>query len=279
MKNIFLVLLVFIFACTRGPDNGSDDVIARVYDEDLYKSELDGIVPPGTSIRDSLLITKNFINNWIRQNLIVYQAEKNLTDEQKDFSKQLETYRNSLIIYQYESNLIKQKLDTVVTDEEIEDYYEKNKNNFELKDDIVKINFVKLNIDSPFVDKIKNFLISDIAEDKDSLAIYCDMAAEEYFLDNETWVLFNNLTKNIPIKTYNQEIFLKNNRFIEITDTPYLYLINFIDFKIKESISPLSIEKENIRSIILNKRKMELIKNMENEIFNYALKNNKFEIY
>ena len=105
------------------------------------------------------------------------------------------------------------------------------------------------------------------------------MVAEEYFLDNETWVLFNNLTKNIPIKTYNQELFLKNNRFIEITDVPYHYLINFIDFKIKESISPLSIEKENIRRIILNKRKMELIKNMENEIFDYALKNNKFEIY
>ena len=100
-----------------------------------------------------------------------------------------------------------------------------------------------------------------------------------YFLDDETWILFDNLLRFVPIKTYNKEAYLQNHLKIELKEDPYIYFVNFSDFKIKEGISPLSFEKENIRQIIINKRKLNIIRHMREEVFQTALENNDFEIY
>lgn len=271
--------LLFLLACQPGLRNDSEEILARVGDEYLYASELDGIFFPGVSAKDSLILSQNFINNWIRQKLLLKHAEKNLTSEQKDFSKQLKDYHNSLIIYKYETILIEQRLDTIVTEEEIEEYYNKNKNNFELKDNIVKVSYVKINVDSPEIDKIRFFIRSDSLQFRDSLEKYCSRYATKYFLDNESWILFDELIKEIPISTYNYEVFLKNNRYVEIQDNPYYYITNFNDFEIKDGISPLSFERENIINYIINQRKVKLVNDLKNKTFREAMENNKFEIY
>ncbi|MFH0864606.1 MAG: peptidyl-prolyl cis-trans isomerase, partial [Bacteroidota bacterium] len=112
-----------------------------------------------------------------------------------------------------------------------------------------------------------------------SLEDYCKKYAVNYFLDDSTWLYFSDLLKEIPVKTYNQEDYLKYNRFIEMEDSTYTYFLNIKDFEIKESVSPLSFEKNNVRKIILNKRKLELVEEIEESIFNDALKNEDFEIY
>ena len=274
-----LFFVLFLLACRSGLRNDSEEILARVGDEYLYASELDGIIFPGVSAKDSLILSQNFINNWIRQKLLLKHAEKNLTSEQKDFSKQLEDYRNSLIIYKYETILIEQRLDTVVTEEEIEEYYNKNKNNFELKDNIVKVSYVKINVDSPEIDKIRFFIRSDSLQFRDSLEKYCNLYATKYFLDNESWILFDELMKEIPINTYNYEVFLKNNRYVEIKDNPYFYIAYFDDFEIKDGISPLSFERENIINYIVNQRKVKLVNDLKEKTFREAMEKNKFEIY
>ncbi|MCD4747566.1 MAG: hypothetical protein K8R58_14820 [Bacteroidales bacterium] len=279
MKKAFLFIFIALSSCISDTSNNSENILARVNDDYLYESELTGFVPKGTSIKDSIVLVKNFINNWVLQKLIIHKAEKNLTDEDKNFDRQLEDYRNSLIIYQYESMLISQNIDTLVTDTEIENYYNANINNFELKNNIVQVIYIKLNIDNPKINKIRACLKSDKEKDKDSFEKYCEEYAVKYFLDEETWVYFDDLLQVVPIKTYNQEAYLKNNRNIEITDDPFIYLVKFIDFKIKEGVSPLSFKKENIRHLIINKRKLNLIKKMRQELFENAMENNNFEIF
>ena len=274
-----LFFLLFLISCQPGLRDDSEEILARVGDEYLYASELDGIIFPGVSAKDSLILSQNFINNWIRQKLLLKHAEKNLTSEQKDFSKQLEDYRNSLIIYKYETILIEQRLDTVVTEEEIEEYYNRNKKNFELKDNIVKVSYIKINVDSPEIDKIRFFIRSDSLQYRDSLEKYCRRYATKYFLDNESWILFDELIKEIPINTYNYEVFLKNNRYVEIKDNPYYYIAYFNDFEIKDGISPLSFERENIISFIVNQRKVKLVNDLKKKTFREAMEKNKFEIY
>ncbi|MFZ4412817.1 MAG: hypothetical protein ACOYOV_07015 [Bacteroidales bacterium] len=255
-----------------------EDVVATAFDYQLFKSDLKGIIPIGTTKSDSVAIIKNFINNWIRQKIVLNRAEKNLTSDQKDFTIQLENYRNSLLVYSYESKLINQLLDTVVSNEQIQAYYDKNADNFLLKDNIIKVNYVKLDVNSPNKTKIKSLLFSK-NENKNQLIDLCSKQAVNFYLEDDEWLLFNDLLKEIPIETYNQEAFLKNNRTIETVDENYYYLINVKDFKIKESISPLSFEKDNIRNIIINKRKLELINKMHNELFDEAVKKNDFKIY
>ena len=107
---IYSILVVIITACNTTVSNPeTEEVLARVHDKQLYKSDLIDIVPEGIGGTDSIAIVKNYLNNWVRNELILQKAESNLLDSQKDFKKQLENYRKSLIIYEYESNLIRQQ--------------------------------------------------------------------------------------------------------------------------------------------------------------------------
>ncbi len=267
-----------LFACS--PSKKSDEkAIARVYDDYLYVSDLEGIVPIGSSAKDSLVIVKSYIDSWIKSKLLIRNAEKNLTTDQKDFEQQIEDYRNSLILYTYEKELVTQKLDTSLSDTLISTYYEANKSEFLLKDNIVKVWYIKMPLKSANITTIRSLYKTDTEANKKTLEEKCSQFAANYYLDDESWLLFDDLLKEIPIKTYNQEDYLKNNRYIEMQDSLYNYFVNIKDFQVKESVSPLSFEKENIKSIILNKRKLALIEEMQNNLFKDALKENNFEIY
>lgn len=280
IKNLLLALsfcLIF-FSCNSKKD---DAILATAFDYTLYQSDIKGIVPEGSSKTDSISIIKNYINNWIKQKIVLHKAEKNLNSDQKDFTQQLEDYKNSLIIYSYETKLINQLLDTNISNEEIEKYYNENSENFLLKDNIIKVNYVKLEINSPMKAKFKNLVFSkkDDNGDKNQLVDLCTKYAVNFYLDDDAWLLFDDLLKEIPIETYDQEAYLKSNRTIETKDENFYYLINIKDFKIRESTSPISFEKENIKNIIINKRKLELVQNMHKEAFDQAVKNNDFKIY
>ena len=276
MKKLLLIILVFICACSSNKKN-EEHAIARVYNSFLYVKDLQGVIPNNVSGKDSILLVNEYIDGWIKQQLLINQAEKNLQDVQKDFTKQLEDYKNSLTIYRYETELIKQSLDTNVSDNEITEYYTKNKDNFELKENIVKVIYVKVPQSSP-LNIARLYIKSDKEADKKKLQDFCHKYAVNYYLEDGNWLLFNDILKEIPINTYNQEEYLKNNRLIEIKDSTYIYLLNIKGFMIKESLSPLSFEKGNIRDIIINKRKLKLIETMQNDVYNKALKNGDFEI-
>jgi len=252
--------------------------LARVYDDYLYLSDIKSLFPKKTSKADSIAFLNNYINTWVHNRLELKTAEKNLTASQKDFDKQLQEYKNSLIIYTYESELIRQKLNENITDEAITNYYNKNKENFLLKDNIVKVTYVKTRQKAASINKIKSLYKSEKEDDLFKLKELCDKDAVNYFLD-DVWLVFNDLMREIPIKTYNQEEFLKNNRFVEMKDSLYNYFLNIRGYKIKESVSPLSMEKENIKNILINTQKIELIKKTQDEIFSDAVKKNNFEIY
>ncbi len=278
---VFLPGILFIASCNyfskENEKAKNHQEVARVFDKHLYKDDLAKIVPQGTSYEDSLLIIKSYIDNWIRQNVVLHKAETNLSDEEKNVDDRLNEYRNSLITYIYESELIRQKLDTVVKDDEIDAYYKANPRNFELKDNIIKAIYVKTKKNAPKLNKLREWYKSGNSKDILLLEEYCHQFASDFSLDDKTWVLFDDLLKKIPIKTYDKEEYLKNNRYIEIDDSSNIYFVNIKGFMIKESLSPLSFEKENIRSLIINKRKLQLVQEMEKAAYDQALNNNDFE--
>ncbi|TAH41477.1 MAG: hypothetical protein EYC69_07510 [Bacteroidetes bacterium] len=253
--------------------------VAKAFDYILYLEDLNGIVPPSASKEDSITVTKNFIENWIRQKAVLHKAERNLDEEKKDVAKKLEEYRNSLLTYTYETQLVQQSLDTVVSEEEIEKFYESNRNNFELKDNIIKVIYIKLNKKSPKLNKARDWFKSNSAKDRKLLQDYCHQYALNYFLDDSTWLLFDDLLKEIPIKTYDKEQYLQNNRNIEIEDSSNIYMVSIKGFMMKNSTSPLSFERNNIRTMVINERKLKLIERMEQEAYDDARKGGDVEVY
>jgi hypothetical protein len=278
---LFCLLPFLILSCDVLPqkERNKDEAIARVYDTYLYADDLAGVIPAGTGKNDSVEMVTAYINNWVRQELLLKQAEDNLEESNRDFSKQIEQYRNSLIIYAYESELVKQKLDTVVSMSEIEEYYQKNQSNFHLRENIVLANYAILSKDSPLAARLKALLPATREADIEKLHTICQENGIEYMINDGTWMSFADLTRKIPLAVDDQQEFLKRNKYYEVKDTATLYLVAIAAYKTKESISPLNFEIENIRTIILNKRKAELLTRMEDDLFNDAVKRSKYEIF
>lgn len=276
---IFLSFVVLLQGCGQVMTTDKGAVIARVHDNYLYEDDIEGLIPVGASVHDSLLIIKNLTENWIRTQLMVIQAKKNLSGEQLNFDKQLEEYRNSLIIYRFETEFINQRLDTIVGNEEIEQYYNDHLSDFELKENIVRLQYVIIDNEQELESLFRQLFKMPDSLMIDSLEVYGKQYAKSYFLESDTWVSFDELLDIIPIETYNQELFLKGKKFITLSDEKYTYLVNFVDFKLKNEMSPLEFRRDDIVNLIINKRKLALIKQVREDIFMRAVENNEFEVY
>lgn len=282
IKHSEVVVLIFSFlfvSCSWLGGSNRGERVARVNNNYLYTSDLDGIVGPGTSASDSAVIIKRYIENWVRQQVYLEEAEKYLTEEQTDFHRKVEDYRNSLIIFTYENKFINSNLDTIIFPELMSEYYEKHKDEFKLKDHIVQVKFVKLPLDAPEVNRVRRLIRSDDEQDLPALEDYCINNAASYFLDINSWFVFNDILRDLPVNPQNQESFLRNNKFVERRDDFYRYFLYIIDYRLEGSTSPLAFQSDNIKAIILNHRKQNMISELRQQLYKDAASNNNFEIY
>jgi len=276
---IGIVFLLLLAGCDYFQKNSKEVVVAECYGKYLYESDLKGIVPENTSTLDSIQRVSNFIDSWIMRQVLVHQAENNLSKEALDLKKQLEEYRNSLVIYAYESQLINQKLDTVVSEDEITEYYEQNKEDFQLRNTMVRAAYVILDEECKQKD---NFL--KLMSDPDTLLLQnLDVLATYYavksHVDVDQWLRLDELTNIIPIEIFNAESFLKKNKFVCFDMNEYTYMVRFRDYLLEESISPMEMERNNIKSIILAHRKQALLDQMKVALYEKAKRSNAFKVY
>jgi hypothetical protein len=253
--------------------------IARVFDMYLYPSDIEGIVPPGTNSSDSILLVQSYIENWMRQSVILKQASDNVELDKDLLEQQLETYRQSLIIYSYEQKLIAQNLDTTVTSAQIKKYYDDNKGNFELKQSIIKASYVIIPKNALRIENAKRWFNSSKIKDRAELETYCMQFSSNYNLVDTAWIYLDELMKIIPLDRFSENSILQKNNYINFSDDENIYLIKIKDFMYKEEMSPLEFETDNIRNIIINKRKLELINKMENDVYQKARNDEDIEIY
>lgn len=279
---ILAFLLVSVFACNSLTQEDSEDkVIARVFDSYLYSSDVTYLFPEGTNSIDSARMIEQFMESWIRKQLILDKAKFNLSNDQSytEIENQLEDYRTSLIIYAYQKELIKQKLDTSISLNEIQNYYDENKTNFILEHDILRAKYIQLSLSAPNYQQVKQWCVSDDKEDIDSLEKYCHQFSNSFLLDDNTWILFENLKKEFPQNINISFQDLVQSDFTELNDSINRYLILVKSFKNRDEIAPLEYEISNIKNIILFKRKTDMIDKMEEQVYQNGINNNHFEIF
>ncbi len=286
IQHIAVALLgTFIIGCEYLTDTGSNgseqaSAVARVGNSFLYEAELEGLVPNGSSSQDSAFIIDRFIDNWIKKELVVQEASKNVQFDASKIERRVEEYRYALISYEYQRLRVEQALNSDITEDEIQNYYEQNLENFILKQNIIRGRFMKLAKEAQKKSDVRRWIKSSRPQDLEQLKSYAFQFALNYSLEDSTWLNFDEVIKNSPFSTISNKIqFLRRNRYIEETDSSYLYLFKIDEYKISDEISPLEFVKEDIRSIILNKRRVELAKNLENDIYERAKENEDFEIY
>ena len=283
MKRLGIVIgitfLLSLANCDYVEKNSKEVVVAECYGKYLFESDLKGIVPENSTIMDSIQRVSNFIDSWVRRQVLLHQAENNLNKEELDLDKQMEEYRNSLVIYAYESQLIQQKLDTVVGEDEIAEYYEQNKKDFQLRNTMVRVAYVILHEDCKQKDDFLKLL-----SDPDTLLLQnIDMLATSYaaksYLDVDQWMRLDDLTSIIPIEIFNAESFLKKNKFVCFDMNRHTYMVRFLEYLLEESTSPLELVSDNIKSVILAQRKQALIDKMHTSLYEKAKRDRAFEVY
>lgn len=263
-----LALLVLLPACSH-KDEDKSPVIASVYDQKLFASDLEGIVPAGLSLDDSIAIVNNYIDQWIRQAVILDKASKNVTD---NFERELREYKNNLLVYTYERQILDQNLDTVVTDAQIEEYYRQHRSDFTLKNSIVKAVYVVAPENAPAVAKLKKIIARSTFTEKDVIELEETASHNGFagYYDFETWIPFYTLQTTVPITAYNENLFLKQHRSITLSDDSLFYAARILDYKVTDDVSPLEFQRDNIRAIILNHRKVEALEHLRNDLLKEA---------
>jgi hypothetical protein len=281
MKHSLVAITVcsLLLSCTSHKANKEDIPVARVYDKYLYNSDLEDVVPNELSDIDSLTLVKDYIGKWVRKQLLLFKAETNLSEDDKNVEKQIDDYRTSLLVFKYEQSLIQQKLDTVITDKEVEKYFNENSSNFILNEHLVKALFIKVPRTAPDLWKLKRWCTSDDEGHLKELEAYCYNNAEKYDYFNDDWVEFKVIEEQLPKLYTNYSNILKSRNIYETWDQVYYYFVRFYDYKLEGTVAPLDYVENKIRSIIMNKRKIQYIKKLEAEVYNDALNHGNFNIY
>ncbi len=279
MKYLLFILLVALTGCTKRPVAQSEKPLARVFDKYLYPSDLKGVVPAGIPESDSASAANDFIDKWILKELLLGKAEVNLTDEEKSVEKQMEDYRSSLLIYAYQQRYLEEKLDTLVTNPEIEQYYTDNQSNFISSEPLMKGVFIKLSLKAPELYKVRQWYKSDDSESIKKLEGYCFAHAIVYDHFNEGWVNLNEVLRMMPSGGNINAGSIRYNKYVELRDNQYIYLLGVKEFVPEGTVTPFEIVKNDIHNIILNKRKVKLISELETSLYTDAQNREHFAIF
>jgi len=276
---LILLVIIFIVSCDSEEIVQEKAKVARVGSVYLYEEVLDEDVQNGLGKEDSLLFRNQLINNWIEEQIVLQKAEEVLPQDAKDVKDRLENYRKSLIIYAYEQQFIKERLDTAVSSIEIEEYYAAHKDDFMLKDYIVKALYLKVSKGTPDIEKPQLHFKLEQEADVNEMRYYADLYAVQFHYNPDQWLFFEDVLKVIPLEAVNTESFLRKKKKIMFEDDNFIYFVNITDFMLKDAISPLSFEKEKIKTILLNLRTIDLRNKLREDLYNDAIKAQQVETY
>ena len=276
----FVLTLIICSSCdyleVQEKEVNSSEIVAIVNTEKLFRKDLKEILPNNISKQDSIVLVNGYINDWAIKQLLLKKAETNSSkNDIEEINLLVKDYKESLLINNYKERLIKQQLDTVVNDEEIEGFYKENKENFKLNEELLKIKY--LHFDNNIINK-KEFTTlfkSDNIDDLEELEKQ-QLSFKYYQFNDSIWTRLDKVLLKLP---FSKEKLLKKTEFLQKQDSLGLYLVAIKDVLVRNDIAPLSYIKPTIRQMILHKRKIELIRDIEKILVKDATKNNNFKVY
>jgi len=285
VSRFFPVLLLLFFSsssCNRinrfWTEQVGEEVLAKVGDAQLTLTDLNTLSFPENP-GDSVLMLQSYIESWVREMVMLQAAERNLSDEMKTFNRRLEAYRRSLLIHTYQERVLATRLDTLIDYSEIEAYYQENPEDFELRYNLVQLAYITLPKAHRDLPKARQWMRSSRLPDQNRLLEFCRRHAIRYSLNDSSWIRMDEVERLFPLEYPSQEIFLRQNRFVELEDSTKTHLLHIMSYKIKESLSPIEFEIPRIRLILLNRRKRDRLRQLENELYEEAIKRDEVHIF
>jgi hypothetical protein len=261
-------------------DTEENKLLAEVYNKKLYFSDIENMLLPRGGEEDSLRWLNAIVDKWVKETLFLYEAERNLPSD-INIDALIKDYRATLIINQYEKNYVERQLDSIITEQELQGYYEENKEQYQLRTPIVRVNYILLSNKLPprIVRKIEElWKKSEQPSQNSELVSLVSKNSEAYFFDDSQWMTLADLTGKLPKGAINEQILQYTKNFI-LSDGSYFYYARILEMKSREEVAPLSYIKNQATRVILNKRKLDLINSRKRELFESANAQNHVKIY
>jgi hypothetical protein len=278
---LYIVSCLVLFSC-GSPKQGGDTStkkIAMAGIETLDDAAFNEIFVSVGNVKDSNYLAKKTIENWATEALFYQEAMSKLNEDEMMIEREVENYKKALINYIYQTKLMDANLDTNISSREIESYYNEHRNNFILKENIIKVNYLKIAVKAQDLNKIKQLLYLNNPKYDEQLKSLCIQRAENFFMNDSTWLFLDDIKKEIPALKDQPDFNLSPGRILQFTDNDYYYYLKVKDVMVKNGLSPINFERQNIKSFIINNRKMRLIKSYKQMLLEKAKTNKSFVIY
>lgn len=267
-----------LVSCSGGEDKG--EVLAKVYEAELYEADLKlYLKEQNYSYEDSATVADEFIQTWVDDQILLHAAKENKQIDQEQIDQKVEKFRKDMYILELEQLMVDEQLDTNISEAEIKKYYDSHQDEFQLNDYLVKVLYIKIPVDAPDIHQIGNKYKLYRESDIEEIELYAKIYASNFYYDEENWIYFDDLLKEIPLQDINKDRFIMNRSKIRFEENGYHYFLNILDFKLKNTLSPLSFEQNNIKERILNMRIKELRESVKTDIIKKAYESNSVTVY
>lgn len=276
---VILVIAAAMTGCGQEHNHKGKTPLVEVSGEFLYKEDLQAALPLNISKDDSVLFAEHYIKNWIEDALLFDKAEGNIPDNDK-ISKLVENYRRALIMHTYQEELVNQKLANDISEEEINAYYEKNKELFRLDNPLVKGLFIKVPLSSPDLGNVRVWYRKNNQDVIEKLEKYSLRNAVSYDYFYDRWTSVPDVAAKIPLKVLDTDAnYLDKNRNVEVKDTAFCYFLHIEDFLGKDKQKPLDFARDEIKEILINLKRVEFINKVKEDLYQRASDRNKIIYY
>lgn len=265
--------LLLLGSCSENTTTEQKGTLVKINERTLTKEDVLSVLPKKLSSADSLLWAESYIKQWVKDNLVYDVALQNLGDENRaEIDRLVDSYRRSLVRYRYQEQLVHERLSANITDEEKRNFYDENQDQFELDHSLIKGLFLKIPIDAPNLDEVKKWYRSTSEASIEKIEKYSVQNAVVYDYFYDKWVSFDEVFVNIPIQVTNENEFLRTHSFVETADSSYCYLLNIEEYVAKGKIAPFEYASTQISDMLVNQRKVQFLKNFEEELYNDAIR-------
>ncbi len=274
-----VVLVTILIGCQSGEETNTDDrLLAQVGNKSLYLSEMEGMFPGQMSSADSLGIIEFFVGRWVREAAILNEAERNIPPD-LNINKLVRDYRASLVRSNYEKILVEQLLDSVVTKEVLEAFYDENQLLYELEKPIIRCQFIKVPNPTPEAERLRELWSK--AEESTQIAnlkTYCDQYAEVALLEDSLWYAIEDIAAQFPEGTLTVGNIGSKREFTQ-RDEHHQYYFRLFEMKNRKEIAPLSYVENQARKVILHKRKLQMVEQVKEDIYQRELSDKNIETF
>lgn len=266
------VFLLFAILCLASCQKNRDKIVAQVYYHKLYLSEIEKNMPIGLSPEDSVAMAKDYIDSWVKEQLILHEAEKRLSVREKNFDKKMEDYRRSLLINAYYDKLVSDTTQFKISSQEMDAFVHDFDRRYAVEKDIVRVNYVKLAEKSKLTAAVKEILFDESRRENEKEELVKMLGDSiEYMLDDKTWLYLDDIQSEVPFEISNDNL-KQNHQYVEKAVGGSRYLLVVLDHKNRRSASETQEEQAAVRMMLVNQRKQQFIEDHVNKLYQKALK-------